>query len=348
MKPKHQLLRDKITMDSEISELGELFSSLEDKRASNKQHELSDILMSAYSLFSLKYPSLLNFEQQNKVERDNLKNIYGIKKNCSDAQMRKVLDEINPDFIRKYFSKKVNFLEKAGFLSEYAHKIGTKKYLIVPSDGVQHFSSKKNCCDKCLKKKHRNGTVTYHHNMLCAALVHPNKREVFVLDAEPILNKDGSTKNDCERNAAKRLLSNMEKEYESQIEKYNFVMLEDALYANEPHLKDLKEKGFDYITNVKAKSHKTLFRQFESRQKTKQTHKYQQIIGGIQHSFEYVNSSFLYGILAIKIAFKSSFCSYFKFCRYKKLLLKTPLGKPCYVARLSKRCKKNKSNTFLA
>jgi len=82
----------------------------------------------------------------------------------------------------------------------------------------------------------------------------------------------------------------MEKEYENQIEKYNFVMVEDALYANEAHLKDLKEKGFDYITNIKAKSHKTLFRQFESRQKTKQTHKYQQIIGDIHHSFEYVNN----------------------------------------------------------
>ena len=78
--------------------------------------------------------------------------------------------------------------------------------------------------------------------MLCCALVHPDKREVFMLDSEPIINEDGTTKNDCERNAAKRLLKNMKKNYSSSIEKYNFLMVEDALYANEPHILDLMDK----------------------------------------------------------------------------------------------------------
>ncbi len=40
--------------------------------------------------------------------------------------------------------------------------------------------------------------------ILClgAAMVHPDKREVFVMGAEPIIKQDGITKNDCELNAS--------------------------------------------------------------------------------------------------------------------------------------------------
>ena len=41
--------------------------------------------------------------------------------------------------------------------------------------------------------------------MLGAVVVHPEQREVFPLAPEPIVKGDGATKNDCERNAAKRL-----------------------------------------------------------------------------------------------------------------------------------------------
>ena len=41
---------------------------------------------------------------------------------------------------------------------------------------------------------------------LGAVVVHPEQREVFPLAPEPIVKGDGATKNDCERNAAKRLL----------------------------------------------------------------------------------------------------------------------------------------------
>jgi hypothetical protein len=41
--------------------------------------------------------------------------------------------------------------------------------------------------------------------LLDAVIVNPAQREVFPLDFEPILNADGAQKNDCERNAAKRL-----------------------------------------------------------------------------------------------------------------------------------------------
>ena len=49
--------------------------------------------------------------------------------------------------------------------------------------------------------------------MLGAVVVHPEQREVFPLAPEPIVKDDGATKNDCERNAAKRLLEDVRREH---------------------------------------------------------------------------------------------------------------------------------------
>ena len=277
-------------MDSEIASLRKLFQTVKDKRASNTSHKLDDILMSGYAIFALKYPSILNFEQQSIMDRANLKSVYGIDKICSDTQLRDVLDAIDPQFIRDEFSEKFKTLRKTGLVKEFAYKIGGTKYHIISSDGVQHFSSKEVSCSCCLEKKHKDGSCTYHHNMLCAALVHPKKREVFVMDMEPIIRQDGKTKNDCELNAGKRLHENLHEQYKTYQKQYNFLIVEDALYANGPHIELLKDKGFDYIINVKPKSHKTLFKYIEGKRSRNELKTFAYSEHGITHQFEYVNN----------------------------------------------------------
>ncbi|WP_157237980.1 hypothetical protein [Desulfobacter curvatus] len=77
---------------------------------------------------------------------------------------------------------------------------------IIPIDGTQYFQSESVNCPSYLEKKHRNGTVSYSHQALCAAVAHPDKRQVLPLAPEPIKNTDGSKKQDCEINAGKRIL----------------------------------------------------------------------------------------------------------------------------------------------
>jgi hypothetical protein len=125
--------------------------------------------------------------------------------------------------------------------------------------------------------------------MLCAALVHPAQSAVFVVDVEPIVRQDGATKNDCERNAAKRLQANFAVQYSEKMKKYNFLFVEDALYANIPNLQCLRSNGHNYILNVKPDSHKTLFARIESKRKTKELQTYTHIEEGITHRFEYLN-----------------------------------------------------------
>jgi hypothetical protein len=285
--------RKEINLDTEIVKLRSIFEEVKDKRAKNASHKLSDILMSGYAMFSLKYSSLHDFEQQNHVEKMNLEAVFGISKLCSDTQLRDVLDSVNPDFIRQLFPKKFATLQKMGVLDEFGHKIGGSVYLIVSCDGVQHFSSKKIGCNCCLTQKHKDGSVTCHHNMLCAALVHPDKREVFILDVEPIIQQDGTEKNDCERNAAKRLQENMGESYKKYQKQYNFLLVEDALYANAPHIEILESNHYSYILNVKPDSHKTLFAYIKGKRERKELKTFSYSENGIKHEFEYVNNVLL-------------------------------------------------------
>ena len=77
-------------------------------------------------------------------------------------------------------------------------------YYLMALDGTEYFSSHEVHCRGCLEKHHRNGKVTYHHQMLGAVIVCPGQKEVIPLMPEPILRQDGETKNDCERNALNR------------------------------------------------------------------------------------------------------------------------------------------------
>lgn len=287
---KYEAVRSSINMDSELKKAYKMFEKIEDDRAPNVVYNLPDIFMSGLAMFSLKYSSLLDFDEQTNLERENLKSVYGIEGVCSDTHLRRVLDSHKSEPIRACFSNRFGDLQRTGLLKEYEYKIGSIPYLIVSCDGVQHFSSKRISCPCCLERKHRNGSITYHHNMLCAALVHPEKREVFMMDTEAIIQQDGTTKNDCELNAAKRLFSHMESDYEDFSEQYNFLVVEDALYANVPHLRKLQQMNYSFIVNVKPDSHKSLFAHIEGRRLRNQTQKRSIKKDGFTHRFEWVNN----------------------------------------------------------
>ncbi|SMC89488.1 hypothetical protein SAMN02746065_1146 [Desulfocicer vacuolatum DSM 3385] len=59
-----------------------------------------------------------------------------------------------------------------------------------------------------MKTNKKTGTVTYYQQMLGGSIVHPDFKEVIPLNPGMIIKQDGETKNDCERNAAKRFLKN--------------------------------------------------------------------------------------------------------------------------------------------
>lgn len=283
MRKSHAQLRAGINYDVLVEELRSDFEKLPDHRAANVVHKLPDVLMSAYAIFALKYPSLLCFEQQPELEQANLKRLFGIQKICSDAQMRRILDELDPNHLQELFPKRFDVLQRTGLLTDYRF---LKKYLLFSIDGVHYFESKKIKCKRCLRRRHRNAELSYHHSMLGAVLVHPERREVFPVGSEAIQKQDGASKNDCELNASKRLQDRLLKDYKD----LPVVIVEDALYSNEPHVEQILNNGWDFIIGVKPSSHPTLLKPFEVRKKLGQVKSLLIEEGKVKHQFYWRNN----------------------------------------------------------
>ena len=97
-------------------------------------------------------------------------------------------------------------------------------------------------------------------------MIHPEHSEVFPFAPEPIRKEDGAEKNDCERNAAKRLLDYLHREHP----RLKMIIVEDGLAFNGPHINDLKNKDFRFILGAKPGDHKPLFSWFDA-SKSKQS-----------------------------------------------------------------------------
>lgn len=253
-------LRKLVTFDKLVDRVRTGMSLLEDPRNRSMGYSFADITMAGFAVFSLKYPSLLCFDDQTKTQRQNLMTLFGIEQLCSDSHLRKVLDEVNPSKLRVLFSDFYDYLNQLGITKSYQVLAGR---LVCSIDGVHHYSSEKVFCDRCLRKEHGDGRLSYSHSMLCAVLVSPHQREVFPMGAEPILKQDGVTKNDCEQNAAKRLLDWLSIQYSEE----ELVLVEDALYATGPHIRQIQGHGWDYIIRVKPDGNAKLFEHFEARKK---------------------------------------------------------------------------------
>lgn len=237
-----------------LSQARNAFQSISDHRQTAKSDiSLTDALMSGLAVFALKFPSLLKFDEQRQEEhiRYNLERLYGVKRAPCDTQLREILDPIPPKEIYPAYRAIFKRVQDANALEQFRFLDG----FLLSLDGTGQFASSAISCPECAIKTTRNGEVLYYHQLLAAAVVHPDRRQVIPLVPEAISRADGDAKNDCERNAAKRLLVRLRKDYPT----LPFIVVEDALSANGPHLNLLKELGLSYIVSVKEGDHASLF-----------------------------------------------------------------------------------------
>ena len=258
--------REQLSLPGMLKNAGAIFKKIKDPLQTNRPRtSLKDCLTAGLAMFLLKYPSLLSFDEAQDCISDNLKNLYGLETVPSDTYLRERLDVINPAEIRPVFKSIFSDLQRGKALEDYyfdvspqgrhinaAHNLGG--YLL-SIDGTGLFSSHEIHCDQCNVKNHKDGSKTYYHQMLSAVLVHPNKKEVIPLAPEPILKTDGDTKNDCERNAAKRLLTDTKREHPHM----KFIVVEDGLSSNAPHISLLQELNMRFILGAKPTDHTFLF-----------------------------------------------------------------------------------------
>ena len=167
-----------------------------DQRGLKSKISLSDCKMYGLAIFGLKFPSLLQFDEgrNNDVIKHNLMTLYQVKDVPCDTYMRERLDKVDPRMIRPAFTAIFSLLQRNKVLEDYKF---LNIYLLIACDGTGMFSSPTVHCKNCCEKHHKDGRITYYHQMLGAVIVHPDHKEVFPLCPEPISKPDGASKNDC-------------------------------------------------------------------------------------------------------------------------------------------------------
>jgi hypothetical protein len=256
-----RMTRKHLSADSLVALLRSRFEKLTDSRSGVPTISMADAVMSAFAMFSLKDPSLLAFDKRRDDE--NLEALYKIKRVPSDTQMRVILDPVPPEELRPAFGDVFRAVQRGKVLESYRYL--DEGYLLA-LDGTGYFSSEKVHCPNCMEKHHADGRVSYYHQTLGAAIVHPDHAAVLPLMPEPILKQDGETKNDCERNAARRYLEKFRVDHPT----LQVVVVEDALSSNAPHVRDLQNYGMHFILGVKEGDHAYLFEEVRRREEAGQ------------------------------------------------------------------------------
>ena len=90
--------------------------------------------------------------------------------------MRDILDPVFPKVLRPVF-KALSATPAWQAWNRWCFLMGT----IAGLDGTGYFSSQTIHCASCLQKVHRNGAITYFHQMLGAAIIHPDRLSVIPL-----------------------------------------------------------------------------------------------------------------------------------------------------------------------
>jgi hypothetical protein len=277
-----QKVRKHLAADALFRVVHSQFATIADERRNEGGIPLTDALMAGFAMFSLKCPSLLDFDRQRA--EGNLQTIYGIERVPCDSYMRELLDPVVPDSLRPVFTGVFRQLQRGKALEALVFFQGC--YLLA-LDGTGYFSSQTIHCSACLETHHRDGSITYSHQLLGAALIHPDRREVIPLMPEAILKQDGSEKNDCERNAAKRFLAKLRREHPH----LRVIVTEDGLSSNAPHIDTLQAYGCHYILGVKEGDHASLFAHVQAAELAGRVQHYERRDGatGITHRFRFLN-----------------------------------------------------------
>jgi hypothetical protein len=276
------LVRKHLSADALFRLVHHSFATLPDHRLDDTEISLTDALMSAFAMFSLKAPSLLAFDKERA--EGNLHTIYGIARVPCDTHMREILDPVSPKVFRPVFKSVFRQLQRGKALEPMGFLDG---HYLLALDGTEYFSSKAIHCASCLHKVHRNGSITYCHQMLGAAIIHPDLREVIPLMPEPIVRPDRTAKNDCERNAAKRFIAKLRQDHPH----LKFIITEDSLSSNAPHIETLHAHGLHYILGVKAGDHAYLFQRLQAAEHAGRVTYYERHdrAAGLVHRFRFIN-----------------------------------------------------------
>lgn len=254
------LLKKHINFTVLRKKLSEVLSSIPDFRQTAKVAiNLHDAMMSGFACMYFQDPSLLQFQKRMQEEQhsNNLKTLFGVTEIPKETQMREIIDGVGSDYLRPVFKDLYLRLQRGKHLEQC--QIFPKIYYF-PIDGSEFHSSEEVFCDQCLTKEHKKGQKMYSHQILQGGIMHPACSAVIPFMPEQIVNSDGSSKQDCEMNAAKRLISQLEQDFPQ----LGLLIGGDALFSKQPIIEQVLAAGMHYLFAAKPTDHKYMMEWLEA------------------------------------------------------------------------------------
>lgn len=237
-----------------LKEIGEAVEAIpEHRQGENRQYELRDAGMSAFSVFYMQEPSFLAWqeEMEKKKGKNNARSLFGIERIPSTAQIRNLLDPVEEEGVGKAFWQVYEQLEKRGQLEAYKGAGGTR---LVSLDGTRHHVSQAVHCEQC-RVVVRQENAYYEHQVLLAVVCAPGQGQVICLEPEFITPQDGHNKQDCEQAAIKRWVQR----HADKFAPWSVTVLADDLHGHQPSCELLIASKMYFIFTCKASSHTTLY-----------------------------------------------------------------------------------------
>lgn len=235
--------------------LEELSQELPDCRKGrhNQKYELADAVLGAFSVFQMQSGSFLAHQRdvEARLGLNNAATVFGMREIPSDNHIRTLLDAIPAERFGVCYDWVWKQLAETGELDHFRVMDGR---LLVGIDGIVYHSSSKIHCEQCTQSE-VDGRKRYQHRALTALAVHPEQKDVLALMPEFVTPQDGTEKQDCELNAAKRWL----KRHQSWLQAHQVILMGDDLYSHQPFCAQVTAAGLAFIFVCKRASHSLLY-----------------------------------------------------------------------------------------
>ena len=234
------------------------FDDLPDYRVGkNVQYSISDAAIGAFAVFFTQSPSFLAHQRdmERQKGRNNGRSLFGMREVPTDNHIRNLLDPIQPVHLQGPFWMLFDALEREGVLDGYRSLNDT--YLCA-LDGTYYFSSQTIHCDNCTVRT-KGEKSYYSHAAITPVLVAPGNRHVIALEPEFMLPQDGTDKQDCEQQAAKRWVRRNANRFKPQ----QITILADDLHSRQPFCEVLLEHQMHFVMTCKPDSHPTLYEEVD-------------------------------------------------------------------------------------
>ncbi len=224
------------------------------RRGDNRRYTMADVGMAAPAVFLMQSPSFLAHQRAlaERGRRSNAHTLCGLDRIPCDNHVRQLLDGVPAEHFDAQFHAIVGDLDARGALAPMRRLDG---HTLVALDGTEFFRSRKVHRDNCSTRKRADGGVEYFHQMLAATVVAPGRAQSLPLPPEFVRPRDGTAKQDCERQAVKRWLQR----HGSRCAALRPVYLGDDPYACQPVRQAMLDAGGDFLLTCKQPSHKTLY-----------------------------------------------------------------------------------------